>query len=786
MLSLVKGGTLSASTTVTAVKVVAPDGSVRDLGAHPSFEPVFPDTLLLNTFQAPLSSGSYAGIAGGAHGFAQVTLGAPASGGGVRANDFTGFTHLGTALVPDTTRPIYQSNISGTHWYLWQPQGWLGRYILSTTSAANDWWIGGNSSGLGTGSQYREGVLHAGHWYYNHGTLNPWDSAFQNYWGLFNITGTGSATDWALSLGQGNNVQPGDHLQIVTTSGGVSTTTLVDLPADITRPVIGTAPLAAVVSASDAAGHALSPSHTLAVGDVVHISVPVSESVAIFTITTTDSTGASALWPGVDNAVVGLDIGGVTRWANLDLAASRQGNADHLIFNYTIANGDTDSTGGLHVGALDARFTRFADAYGNRIYTTGADLPEVANTWQVHGTGTALSQQPTYVQALVPGPHWPDSSPTSGVQGDAVTTLTYAYYTDWPSYYATGELPNAAASRANTPFKAWTSGMKTLLGRVFNALSTYANITFTEEKDDPSQAHIAMGSYAMASGIGGYGYYPDNDSSAQVGNEYGDLWINSNANLNGTWIRYAIAHEIGHTLGLKHPGNYNAGGGGTDGPYLDNTTDNDRYSVMSYNDAAGLTQYPNDYMLYDIAALQYLYGARAFNTGDTAISITYPTSGAQWDVTDMIYDTGGIDTLSVSGTITGGVTLDLVQGEFCSIGAVQNYGICFGTVIENAVGTPKDDTFIGNNANNTFTGGGGADTFVFGPEWGQDTITDFDPANDRISFARDATITRASLTITAVSANGANSAYTLITHGSDTLTLIGVTQLPDTAIAYVL
>ncbi len=45
-------------------------------------------------------------------------------------------------------------------------------------------------------------------------------------------------------------------------------------------------------------------------------------------------------------------------------------------------------------------------------------------------------------------------------------------------------------------------------------------------------------------------------------------------------------HEIGHAIGLKHPGNYNAEGGGTPGPYLPSAEDNHQYTVMSYYSGA--------------------------------------------------------------------------------------------------------------------------------------------------------------------------------------------------------
>ena len=60
----------------------------------------------------------------------------------------------------------------------------------------------------------------------------------------------------------------------------------------------------------------------------------------------------------------------------------------------------------------------------------------------------------------------------------------------------------------------------------------------------------------------------NNDAGMQVGG-YG--WLTA-------------LHEIGHTLGLKHPGNYNAGGGGAAGPFLPTPLDAHQYSIMSYKD----------------------------------------------------------------------------------------------------------------------------------------------------------------------------------------------------------
>src|SRR5262249_33436870 len=68
----------------------------------------------------------------------------------------------------------------------------------------------------------------------------------------------------------------------------------------------------------------------------------------------------------------------------------------------------------------------------------------------------------------------------------------------------------------------------------------------------------------------------------------------------------------------------------------------------------------------------------------------------------------------------------------------------FGVIIENAIGGPGRDELIGNEFNNKLSGRGGSDTlrggrgddtlsggtesdtFIFEPNWGHDTITDFE------------------------------------------------------------
>ena len=195
-----------------------------------------------------------------------------------------------------------------------------------------------------------------------------------------------------------------------------------------------------------------------------------------------------------------------------------------------------------------------------------------------------------------------------------------------------------------------------------------------------------------------------------------DTWIAIGYDTNvvpGSYAYQTLVHEIGHAIGLTHPGNYNGGDSrpeDADGNYLGVLEDTFYNSVMNYRQSA---QGINDvtFRPYDMLALRYLYGKNNVNVGDT----TYTFNDDRGRLVDNIVDDGGTDTLDFS-ALTVGLRLDLTPGKFSNVGraadgaaALGNLTISFDAIIENAIGTALADTMQGNAVNNFLSGGGGDD-----------------------------------------------------------------------------
>lgn len=277
-------------------------------------------------------------------------------------------------------------------------------------------------------------------------------------------------------------------------------------------------------------------------------------------------------------------------------------------------------------------------------------------------------------------------------------TVTYSFMTVKPFYGGT----DSDGDRGFMPF---TAQQREATREIFARLDAELGISFVEVADSSTQyGQIRLGNNAQRSSAG-YAYLPNSTGDDKAG----DVWLDNStpANLTqlakGSYAWATLVHEIGHALGLKHPGNYNAGEAASTAPgnYLGVAEDNTAYTIMSYTDAPNLLQ--RDWFgVYDLLTLRTLYGAGTPNSGNTTHSFA---TDAVLRMSTVV-DAGGVDTLDFS-ALTTGITIDLRAGAFSSAGAINNLSIDLSTQIENVIGTPSNDVITGNSANNTVTLGRG-------------------------------------------------------------------------------
>ncbi len=318
-----------------------------------------------------------------------------------------------------------------------------------------------------------------------------------------------------------------------------------------------------------------------------------------------------------------------------------------------------------------------------------------------------------YIDALVGGTKWggPAGSPVS---------LAYSFPGDpgtWSTDSATGYGP---VSGEGEPWQFDYAPLTGVQQAAFEAaLATWAevaNIAFTEVADTAGNVgdiRVAASGILEPYGASAWAYFPWSGPAA------GDVWINpydpSYDDLPVGGFGFSVlVHEIGHALGLGHS---------FDGAVkLAGKEDSLKYTVMSYTDHPYASLYASQPMLYDIAAIQYLYGANmTTRAGDTLYAFSATTEELM-----AIWDAGGVDTFDLSNQ-TLGATVNLAAGTFSSIGVLDtggkardNVAVAYNVTIENAKGGSGADKITGNAVANDIDGNGGNDTLAGGG--GDDTL----------------------------------------------------------------
>jgi serralysin len=293
----------------------------------------------------------------------------------------------------------------------------------------------------------------------------------------------------------------------------------------------------------------------------------------------------------------------------------------------------------------------------------------------------------------------------------------------------------------------------------FSMVNNFTNLSVTETAT-PADATFRLG---MSTEPGtAYAYYP---TTAAVG---GDSWYGIGGGgfsdtQKGNYFFYTVVHELGHNLGLSHGHETQIG----NGEALPSNLDGMEFSIMTYRSSVNATTafvtneqwgYASGFMMNDIAALQYMYGADfGYNGGNTTYSVSTTTGelfingvgqgavGANRTFL-TVWDGGGSDTYDYSNYNTN-QTIDLRAGKWSALSPVQIANLGAGefakgsvynawqyqgdarSLIENSFAGIGNDTMRGNQAANVLSGAAGDDSINGGS--GNDTLSGGD-GNDTL------------------------------------------------------
>ena len=337
----------------------------------------------------------------------------------------------------------------------------------------------------------------------------------------------------------------------------------------------------------------------------------------------------------------------------------------------------------------------------------------------------------SYVKALLTGTKWGDLNPKKGKEAK------FLYY-----FSKKGDKYDKKYKSVNM-FNYEKNAMKNAM----KAFSDVANISF-KQTSNKKKANIkwAILNNKDSGGNAGMAFLPNGYKLSGLTTinftayqEYGAKSLTP-----GSYFFLTLTHELGHSLGLGHPHdkNYSYGTfpGVTKGSGYDfgsHKLNGSPWTVMTYNElneegkynpkSPAFSGFSTNIGAFDIAAIQYLYGAnKTKNKGNNIYKLNDNLNGFQ-----CIWDTGGIDVIDASAA-SGSSTINLKNatlekkiggGGFISQinGQFKGYTIAYKTkdkniqcIIENAIGSKFNDQIIGNSAKNTINGGFGNDLLVGG------------------------------------------------------------------------
>jgi hypothetical protein len=282
-----------------------------------------------------------------------------------------------------------------------------------------------------------------------------------------------------------------------------------------------------------------------------------------------------------------------------------------------------------------------------------------------------------------------------------------------PNYLDVYDETGVSAYDENITRFAFNNGLESFINVQFSEVTTGGNIAIGSLNHDVPRPNNTY-TLAWVQNIGAVGNIFD-----------GAVWLTQNGQSGGfgSSLRpgfylsgWVLPHEIGHALGLIHPSDASEFGVTSNYPVAQNDL---QFTIMAYGNHPTENSPVFDYQLYDIAALQKLYGRNeTHNAGSSVYSIFHesaPINGVRqfggdvagsFDRIFSIWDGGGIDSIDASAYSTSAY-IDLRPGHFSSIGpdAFTNNGpFLAGTVNNNNTITLGSNGSLGreNMANAVF------------------------------------------------------------------------------------
>jgi Metallo-peptidase family M12B Reprolysin-like len=275
------------------------------------------------------------------------------------------------------------------------------------------------------------------------------------------------------------------------------------------------------------------------------------------------------------------------------------------------------------------------------------------------------------VLATLMGYRW-----TTSFEGSQpATKMFYSFPTTADQYLA---VPSYPSSNDLQTFQPVTELQKAAVRTGFDLMASYTNLVFEETASGlATDATFRVAGYTPSPEKSEARFPPNEGASRGYqsdSRDAGDLFLGQNANPPSTYFGTddfnTIIHEMGHAFGLKHGHN-----GSLHGTLAPQVNDNE-FSVMTYasyfgtNTSTGASEAragssPQSYMMYDIAALQALYGANFGKVGTKATYTWNESTGQQLINNAAAANTGTTATQKIFSTVwTQGATATFDLSNF--------------------------------------------------------------------------------------------------------------------------